>query len=270
MKHIKTLFYIPILLLLSYCCKPKEKPEKPDTERPKVELLYSVPEGVDAQICGATEPEVFMLMSSDTLVLDLRFSDNQELSQYKIDIHHNFDCHGHRTAQRLGEPWFVVQIKELHGKISNVTEKLKVPENVAAGDYHIMIFCTDKEGNEADPLVHSIKIENIADREPPAFTLSSPLNNHSAERGSTITFEGTATDNHSLNNGRVEIYYYNSSGVEFTAAEEYFSADAGTSEDFSVNFTVPLSSEQGPHNFKVRVFDELNNFLEENITINFI
>src|SRR5688572_12174514 len=140
--------YIMIAALILIGCSGSDV-EKPDTEIPQIVLVSSSPEYGTDDICGLPETHVFPLLSEQTLNLELDFSDDVELSQYKIDIHHNFDCHTHGRITEVGEPWFVARIEKLEGRGLRITEQLEVPANVTAGNYHLMIYCLDKVGNEA-------------------------------------------------------------------------------------------------------------------------
>jgi hypothetical protein len=75
------------------------------------------------------------------------FTDNKELSEYKIDIHDNFDSHSHDKTQSV--PWAEIIIGELSGKKEEINFKVKIPENTETGPYHFDIKCLDAAGNES-------------------------------------------------------------------------------------------------------------------------
>lgn len=100
-----------LIFLLGCGEKVSLDPIENDTQKPLITLNGTSPKGGTADICRTVEQNVVTLTSLDSLVLDMTFSDDVALSQYKIDIHHNFDCHIHRS-----EPWKLVQIFPLDGK----------------------------------------------------------------------------------------------------------------------------------------------------------
>jgi len=83
---------------------------------------------------------------------DMDLSDNQGLSSYKIDIHSNFDGHEHKRDAAEGETvafnfqrsW---NVSGRNAKIHH--HEIKIPENATPGNYHLMVFCTDVDGNES-------------------------------------------------------------------------------------------------------------------------
>ena len=64
------------------------------------------------------------------------FRDNEALSQYKVDIHNNFDCHGHA---RSTQDWTVLEVLDIEGTEQRVSRSLSVPDDVTAGNYHFHV-----------------------------------------------------------------------------------------------------------------------------------
>jgi hypothetical protein len=264
---MKTSKYIVIAPLILIGCSGSEV-GKPDTKIPQIILVSSsLAYGTD-DICGLPETHVFPLLSEQTLNLELDFSDDVELSQYKIDIHHNFDCHTHGRIKEVGEPWFVARIEKLEGRVLRITEELKVPANVTAGNYHLLIYCLDKVGNEAEPLVFSMKIKNKNDTQLPTLTLTEPsVEGVTLKREESVNFKGTITDNTDLTDGRIELFYYDPDNTLFTVNQYLFSEDVGKEYSFDIPYTIESTSSSGVHQFHLKVYDRYNNSTEKIIPI---
>lgn len=82
---------------------------------------------------------------------------SQELGNFNIEIHINFDHHTHSTSATectLGpkkspiNPWVFNQSQKIPaGKKSFETKlDITIPEEIDTGDYHFMIRLTDKAG----------------------------------------------------------------------------------------------------------------------------
>ncbi len=239
--------------------------DSPDNTPPAVEFLSFTPQPTADEVCGATEPTVFHVLSGDTLRFRARFTDDEGLSQYKIDIHSNFDCHGHKD---LTEEWSVLDIQDLQGLEQTVERGLPVPDYVTAGAYHFQIQVIDQAGNE-DPFASffSIKVLNDTDTIPPVLTLNEPnIGNGSLNwnKGETITFRGRVTDNFSLfegGNGKLVFTYRSeSSGNLFTWDEPFaFPETAGKDYEFAVDREVPATVQPGEFTIFIDAFDGVNN-----------
>lgn len=86
-----------------------------------------------------------------------RFSDNEELGAFSLDIHHNFDHHTHSTDPlpcELGpikdpvNPFRLIKEYQIpSGLTSHLAEvEISIPADVDPGDYHLMVRLTDKAG----------------------------------------------------------------------------------------------------------------------------
>jgi len=259
-----------------------------DVTPPTMELNAYVPIPIEDEICGAQEAVVFQLTGGDELSFDAIFSDNDALSQYKVDIHNNFDCHGHGggsapavptpNVDNLTTDWTVLDIKEISGLSSSVEWKLDVPQNVTAGNYHFHIQVIDESGNDS-PFANffSLKIKNPADEIAPQIAIDEPATrNFSVKKGDTIRFGGQVTDDRSLSDGGNGVLYLAytklSSGNTFST-DEVFSFDEEVSEVFNFDFeyTVPQTLTTGSYRFSLGANDGVRNvapfqFFEVEIT----
>jgi hypothetical protein len=109
-----------------------------------------------------TKPEINLIEPADDDVLQIggehgvhfeaEFSDNEMLASYKVDIHPNFDNHGHAaTKDATGIVDFEFEKTwTLSGKNQAIHHhEIEIPENATPGHYHLMVYCTDAAGNES-------------------------------------------------------------------------------------------------------------------------
>jgi hypothetical protein len=260
----KVLVFACVFILLFSCGKE-------DTTPPSWEFTSFNPAPKPGTICGELENEVFFLTGGDTLSFTAIFTDDEELSQYKIDIHENFDCHGHGKTS----DWSVLQIIDLNGKEEVINKKIPVPQNVTAGKYHFIIQLVDAAGNQAqNTFLRDIVVFNPTDTVPPVVNVSVPLTSatHTASRGGTVNFQGTVTDNLSLGmggNGKLVIDYVNQNNQNvFQGKTIAFPESQGTSYNFNENISIHNSVPLGNYTFRVYAYDGVNN-LSEPVHLNF-
>ena len=246
-----------------------------DTQAPRLEILSLSPTPTAFEICGAVEDTVFLLTGGDVLELLVAFDDDQALSQYKIDIHNNFDCHGHGGGSAPGgvvpavdnftEDLTVLDIGSVSGLRDTLERSLLIPENVTAGNYHFQIQVLDESGNDV-PLAnfYSLSIKNPMDSVAPEIEVNTPVGDFTAVKGEKVRFTGTVTDNYSLSeggNGVVFITYTDlSSGNTFTTnVAEAFNQGTELSFEFDLEVTVPNTLVAGEYLFTVRAHDGVRN-----------
>lgn len=97
-------------------------------------------------------------------------TDNVELGNFNIEIHHNFDHHSHSTSagdcpldakKTPVNPWVYNQDYAIPAGLKSYNAKVEIviPEDIDPGDYHFMIRVTDKAGWQQLKAV-SIKIKS--------------------------------------------------------------------------------------------------------------
>jgi hypothetical protein len=108
-----------------------------------------------------TKPEILMVEPVDGDVLhigeahgvhfEVEFSDNEMLASYKVNIHPNFDGHGHSTRATSETVDFEFDKSwSLSGKNAPIHHhEIMIPEDATPGAYHLMVYCTDAAGNES-------------------------------------------------------------------------------------------------------------------------
>jgi hypothetical protein len=247
-----------------------------DVIRPELMLQNFSHPMISAQICGQTEDNVFLLMGGEILEFDAIFSDDNELSQYKIDIHHNFDCHGHGDGVAPGVVapvssgsttiWEKLEVVDLTGSKVEKSFQLKVPENVTAGDYHFSIQVIDQSGNEPENTdIFSLKISNPNDTLRPILQINEPQSQQLImERGNKLKVNGSLIDNAPLNQGGNSMVFLSyldlTSGNSFStnAFVQFNDVDAATA-NFELEYTIPLVWPRGNYRIFIGGFDGVRN-----------
>lgn len=241
-----------------------------DLELPDLQFLSASPTPRPDTICGQVENSVYHMTGGDTLAMDLLLTDNEALSQFKVDIHANFDCHGHaRLAQAAGEntqDWSVLALENLSGTEVEHSVRLVAPTNPTSGTYHFQLQVVDKAGNsDATAYVYSIILHHAEDSIAPVLTLNSPSpgSNLTLARGAEVRVTGTVSDNRSLGeggNGAVKLTYIReANGNQYTAGESLIPAETGDSFAYDIGYTLPGTLIPGLYMFQVQAWDGVNN-----------
>lgn len=265
-------YILPLFVVLAIGCGKEDV----DLVAPTMEVLSYVPSPIEAEICGSQDPVVFILNGGDDLSFESIFQDDVALSQFKIDIHNNFDCHGHGggSAPSTSVPnvenqttdWTVLEIGNITGTSAQVNKALTVPENVTAGNYHFHIQVIDESGNDS-PFAnfHSLKITNPIDAIAPEIAVQEPSNsNFTVQKGAKIRFQGQVTDNRSLSDGGNGVLYLAytdlSSGNTFSTDEVFpFDENVYTHFEFDFEYSVPQTLVAGSYRFSLGANDGVRN-----------
>jgi hypothetical protein len=149
----KTLFLALVSAALWGGCKKSDDPN-PDTSTGKSPVItvkeISVPQD-SAVVCGEPHNDVLRLEVGTTLKMTVHMQGSQELSQYKVNVHSNFDCHSHgRVVGVQGIEWQVSETVNISGSDTTVVVSLYVPENAATGNYDLLLRLLDISGREAE------------------------------------------------------------------------------------------------------------------------
>ncbi len=268
----KAVIFSVILASFLWACET-EDPSPSNTqdlpETPEINILSVLPGPQILEICGEDDPNGIALFSTDTLSLTFKMKAFHGLSQYKIDIHSNFDCHTHGTRARTqGIPWQVLDIKDVEGQNITVTRKLPVPTDVQAGDYHFMLQALDQKGNEADWVLYSLQIQNINDTQSPEIEFINPSNDSiSISNAENVHMEMDISDNQDLFGGRIDIMYLNPSGTEFTAEQYFFPEGTGSQTTYNFSFAFSTTPASGTYIFIIKAFDAVGNEAEKRLTV---
>lgn len=122
---------------------------------PEVDTTY--PE-IDMSISEAFPQACAVLEKGKTYTFKAKFTDNQELGSYSLDIHNNFDNHTHDTGSAETchtdkektpvNPFVLIKDFAIPSGQREYTmlQSINIPENVDAGDYHLTIKLVDQVG----------------------------------------------------------------------------------------------------------------------------
>lgn len=245
MKRITLLVLAAGLVFLNACNKGDG--EEKDTTKPVITL--STPKSGDEFVSGGK------------INISATFSDNKELSQYKIEIHDDFDGHTHL---KTGSPAFAYsKIVGISGTSNTLNLAIDIPQDVATGAYHLIINALDKAGNEAEFAEADITIKSSLDSIAPTLTIiptpgpsGGVIHLHGAAK--TITLSGTAGDNESVKNYEVKL-------IHKTSKVNYLDRDgniSGTTANINETVTFDDAWPDGDYLLVVEVYDLKNNRTE--------
>jgi hypothetical protein len=257
MRTISVVRWLLIGLLGLSACK-----ESVDIEPPTLDMIRFDPALGAGEVCGQPSQQVLVVQSGRTLELAFRATDNVALSQYKIDIHSNFDCHGHAGKT---EDWSLQEVVDMEGTEQVINRSLTIPANVTAGNYHFEYQVIDAAGNEDQSgNIYDLQVQNVVDTVPPVMTVNGPTQSDlTATRGELVSFFGSVTDNYSLfegGNGRVRLTYAATGGGNvFSGFEWRFTEGAAQEDLFSFGWQVPGTLTRGAYDLVLTPYDGVNN-----------
>lgn len=253
----KVFLFISAGILLLSACK-KDKKEEVDNQKPSITV---------------NKPSTNALAKSGSdFEIDIQFHDNMNLSQYKLEIHPNFDGHTHgKTENESTAPWEWDTIVNISGKEHQAKFKIKVPMNVQAGNYHFMAMCTDQNGFEAPFKVIDIKVINLEDTIPPTLIVNYPslstenvLEFAANENQKIISFQGSITDDQRIKGIKIQLYEH---GLDTQPIYEYQNFNLnGTSFDLTnLNFYFYKDDlkDNGEYEMKIIAYDGVGNATEK-------
>ncbi len=245
MKKITILVLAAGLVFLNACNKGDD--EEKDTTKPVITLL--TPSAGEEFVSGAK------------INISATFTDNKDLSQYKIEIHDDFDGHSHL---KTGSPTFAyTKIEGISGTSNTLNLAIDIPQDVAAGAYHLIINALDKAGNEAEFAEADITIKSSLDSIVPTLTVAATPSPSGGEihlhgGSKTITLVSTAGDNESLKSYEIKL-------INKTTKVNYLDRDgniSGTSASFNETVVFEDAWPDGEYLLVVEVFDLKNNATE--------
>jgi len=139
---MKQISFFAIALAVAVFSSSCSKDDDKDTTKPVIELHE--PADGDTLFIGYETH------------LEMDLSDNVKLKSYKVDIHNNFDGHGHTKSATTDVAWTFTKSWDVSGlKNTHIHHhEIEVPTTIngspiAKGNYHFMLYCTDEAGNES-------------------------------------------------------------------------------------------------------------------------
>lgn len=235
MKHYKNLLllFTAIILAATSC-----KKDDPDNTKPTIAAIEE-PHDNDTLFSGIE-------MHVEGVV-----TDNEELSQLKIDIHSADDGHEHEKVSSASF-FEVIRIVDLAGRNQTFHEDIDISQEAAAGPYHVIISAVDAAGNQSDIVERDIVIRNSDDLISPTITVNSPTIAGSYSLGSPMTVSAELADNIGL--GDVEVKVYQGSNLIFDNDLEL------AEPSYSLNLEVPTTGwTAGEYTLEILVKDQVNN-----------
>jgi len=254
--YYKTFFLLALLGLAMAGCKKDE-----DTAKPVIETFKVNDQTAEAEVTAGNE-----------LHVDVTFADNEDLKEYKIDIHDGFDGHGHGKRSTNFTKWSYQEVKSCSGKSFTDHFHFNVPTDAMAGPYHFILRVIDAAGNEGDFGEVDLLIKNSG-QAVVNVTSTQPAANPSGEielaRGATLALQGTVTDADGLID-EIEVTLAEAEAHQHNKASEQpiYEYDSGpvnaASWDFSAMgaITIPANAELGAYDLTVTAWDA-----DGNITI---
>jgi uncharacterized membrane protein len=209
-----------------------------------------------------TPSDSAVVKAGETVLFSASITDNDALSQFKIDIHNNFDGHNHQKVNIT--PWEKIIINDLSGTSASPELSIPVPENAAAGWYHMVVTAVDASGNLSEFSLRNLKIVNPADTINPNLNISTPSEGAQFALNSSMTISGSASDNTGLKSLKITINPTGSNNTLFNQTIELTDLSANWSVD--VSFT-GISWGQGAYRIKLVLLDQYYNSTVS--TINF-
>jgi len=265
----KTLPIIIVSFLFSFCNDRKKihPDSNNNTSKPTIIVVSKNIPTITKYLCDASFSNVLKITTGSTLQIQFHFKGSNSLSQYKIDVHNNFDCHSHGRIS-ASNPWNVLNIVDVSGKDVSVTETLIIPSNASVGNYHLMIKLIDELGNEAEPLDFNIIVLNSNDPIAPTVNLSYPTSDSiGIARGTNLNFVGVISDNLSLSGGKYEVSYKDSLNTIFDIHQVFFPPAQGNTYNLNFNYIIPTFSVKGASLFYIKAFDEVNNVTVKQLNV---
>lgn len=226
---------------------PSCKKDDPDKEAP---VIVSVTEPAD----GDT------LMAGSELHVEVNITDNEALSQLKLDIHSAEDGHSHGKVA-ANAYWEQIVLIDLSGTSQTIHEHVEIPATVAAGHYHVIVTAVDQAGNVSEFVERDIVIRNPDDLVAPVISITAPANNTSIAAGTAFQLQAGITDNGILS--KLEVTASNgSTSVLDWDAETGDVATYTLDQSFSTNGWAA-----GNYTLKIKAFDSVLNESESSITL---
>lgn len=204
--------------------------------------------------------------AGDVLQLEVDLSDNEGLSQFKIDVHDVFDGHDHNKVLD-GDAWEMTEVITVSGATATVNHTLNVPDPVTAGPHHFIFRVLDAAGNESEFMEMNFILKN---GEEPVFNISDPdfSDEVHAPKGQSLAITGTITDDEDLDEIVITIEeegddhdHKNASGEVIFSYDADLNGTADTSFDLStVDIAIPADAETGHYELKISAKDNEGNY----------
>lgn len=235
-----------IASLVFFSCK------KADSELPEIK---------DVKLNNSVE--ILNFSPGETFNVTALITDNEDLSQFKIDVHHDFDGHSHKS---MTVRYAKIVIKDISGTTYQLNENFDLPDNASSGAYHGTITAVDKEGNQS---LNKLFYFNVVRPEQPEITVAVPDN---VAAGSTWNPVGSVNTAVAISFVRVIVKSETTGNTLYNqlftlAAQELTSWNFQSDGAVAINIPEGLT---GKLDFRVRIEDVNGNntIFEEELVVN--
>lgn len=148
---------VSLLATVTFMFSSCDNDDSSDTIKPLIELHE--PE----------EGQALEIGNEHGVHFEMDLSDDVMLKSYKIEIHSNFDHHSHGGNSRAVQETVDFSFNRSYDVSGQKTvhihhHDIVIPANATAGDYHLMVYCTDAAGNESY-IARNIKLSNEVEDE---------------------------------------------------------------------------------------------------------
>lgn len=229
-----------------------------DIANPQITVIETVPTVSSGEVCGEMSDRVITVNADESLSLTIRYSDDIELAQAKVDIHSNFDCHGHGKVDGQNV-WQVLETIDLDGSETQINRVFTPPVDVRPGDYHLGLMLVDASGNSSAPTYYDIKVYSNEDTVPPIISLDSPNTTDTYDKSQNLVISGTVTDETEMAFGEITISLYDANGMEFNIIRNGFGEESRLEAPFSFEYGFPAIFASGTCSIRIEATDGLNN-----------
>lgn len=142
----KKIILYSLVCLIAMACSSNDD-DSQDMEKPSIDMSFN----------NAYPQNCVILYRGESFPFRAIFTDNQELGNYNIEIHNNFDHHSHSTdnvecdlePKKAPVKAFVYNqdFSIPSGKSTfDANNEISIPADIDTGDYHFMVRLTDKAG----------------------------------------------------------------------------------------------------------------------------
>ena len=232
------------------------KEERPDKAPPSIALVQTSPAITSFEVCGSMSDQVILTQAGSAITLTVRFTDDKELGSAKFDLHHNFDCHAHRSGTIQ---WSVLDIVELSGTEQVITRTYTPPDEVITGNYHLGIQCLDATGKEAEWVHIDVVVRDPSDIVAPEIVINSPGEGAIHALSEPLVIDLLMTDDQDMGGGEVEITLITPNGIDLSVDRIIPPFDSGAELPVNISYTIPGFVPVGEATLRISAKDHVNN-----------
>lgn len=247
-------FLFAILALVS--CTSEDDGD--DLLRPEIKVLSTSPEMSSGIVCEAESNIILLINTGEAAEVSVEVTDDVALGSLKFDLHHNFDCHGHKSNAK-NTVWNHIEIVELSGTEQIVTRTFQSPDDVRPGNYHLGMMALDEMGREAEMRFFDLVVRDPSDTLAPEVTIDTPVEGSSHPRGTPIEISVSVEDESLLDTGGYELTLISAQDQELSIAREDFAEGTGNTASFTESYSIPGFVSAGTCTLRIAVTDWKNN-----------